>query len=491
MRIHKFGELDKDGGEGSDAGKGPSFKAMAAWAKDLPEVKKEILMELEASRRLEPEGAQGAELPDWKKRLELDGNGAAKKNAWNLKLIFRNDKAVAKKFAYNQFDSKIYVRDDEKGTLAPIRNVSAAQIREHLDISYGLDAKDKIKDALLIAAEENAFHPIREYLDELRWDGMPRIHQVLRDVFGVPMTPYSTQILKCWMTAAVARVYQPGTKFDEMLVAVGEQGTGKSTFFKKLAVNWFSDSFLGVEGTRAMEQLRGAWIMEIAELAGFRKSDIESVKHFVSKTVDTYRGAYTELPEDFPRQVVFAATTNELTFLLDAQNRRYWPFRLNMAEATLSVFSVEFDKLIPKLWAEAVENYRSGGTLLLTKAAHEEAEEERREYMVSDERTGVIFNFLDKRLPKDWSTRSRSERIIWLGQNDENSEETGLEERRYVATIEIWCECLGKEKEDASRRNLMEINSIMRKAEGWREGKGLRGFGEYGRQRYYERIETE
>lgn len=482
VRIHKFGE---DGG-GKDS---KSYKEMVDWALTLPEVRRDAVEAISDEHKFEA-GDGG----DWREALEIGSDRKPTKSAWNLELIFDNDEELKGKFAKNLFDSKLYLTRSTKGLRevnkpVPIADVDMSILRRYLENTYGIDTWNKAKDALLISAQARAFHPIKEYLDALEWDGIPRIFKVLRDVFGVAITDYSQEILKKWMTAAVARVYEPGTKFDEMLVAVGEQGTEKSTFFRKLAINWFSDTFFSVSGKEAFEQLRGAWIMEIAELAGFKKADLESVKHFVSKTHDEYRKAYGEVTEVYPRQVVFAATTNELTFLVDVQNRRYWPFRVDKEKATMSVYSKAFDALIPKLWAEAVANYRAGGSLVLSRDASEEAEGTRREFMASDERSGLIAQYLDHKLPADWGVLSRSERVMWLTLSEEEMQARGelLVERDSVAAIEVWCECLGRSKEDASRRNLRDINDMLRKMYGWREAQGLRTFGEYGRQRYYTR----
>ena len=290
------------------------------------------------------------------------------------------------------------------------------------------------------------------------------------------------------LLGAVARTYNPGAKFDLVLVLVGNsQGTGKSTFISKLGRQWFSDSFHTVTGQKAFEQLQGAWLIEMAELSGIRKSEVEPVKHFITKREDTYRPAYGKVIETYKRRCVFFATTNEREFLRDSSgNRRFMP--VDVREDEISKSPLDDKSLTPaevdQIWAEAVLMYKDGAKLYLSQEAENIARREQHGHLQTDDRQGMIEKYLDTKLPDLWDDLNIAQRRTFL---EDPLSEIGTEWRDNVCAAEIWCECLGKSKQDMNRYNTREINDIMRVVEGWEHVNSVRSFGQYGRQKYYRR----
>lgn len=236
--------------------------------------------------------------------------------------------------------------------------------------------KDHFADAVKEFARRAARHPVREYLDALKWDGVPRVEGWLSRYLGAEDTPLHREFGRLWLTAAVRRVRQPGCKFDNMLVLEGTQGAGKSTALKILAGAWFEESMtLDAEPKELIEQTSGKWIIEIAELSGMAAREVEHVKTLITRTEDTARLAYAPEPVTVPRQFILAGTTNDNRYLRDTTgNRRFWPVKVGTVE--FSLLTADRDQL----WAEAAAIEARGGPLSLARdlwAVATSAQEER------------------------------------------------------------------------------------------------------------------
>ena len=489
VRIHKFGHLDDR--EDEDASRQQSYRAMEDFAKSDPKVKHTIARETLTEARYEfatPE----EELPplpedalEWAEQLEVDGRGRYLSSAVNLNIIFSNDIRLTGAFKYNQFDYKMYVFKSLPWRTIyepePVKSVDHSGVRNYLEAVYGITGVQKIKDVLLLEFEREAFHPVQEYLSSLTWDGTPRIDTMLIDYFGADDNIYSREVARIVMAGAVARITQPGIKFDLVLTLVGEQGTGKSTFINRLGRGWSSDTFLTVHGKEAFEQLQGAWLIEMAELSGLRKAEVETIKHFISKQEDTYRRAYGEVIETFPRQCIFIGTTNNVGFLRDPTgNRRFLPIDVKPDQVRLSVFKLE-DDTVNQLWAEAVQLFNNGQQLYLTGEAASIAQLEQDSHQITDDRAGIIEDYLNTPLPEAWESMDNFARSEYL------SDPTGDVPRVYVCVAEIWVECFGRDKKDMDRYKTREINEILRGFREWEFVNSTREFKLYGKQKYYAR----
>jgi predicted P-loop ATPase len=423
--------------------------------------------------------------------LEIDTKGKYLSSANNINLIFANDVRLKGLFKHNEFDGKRYVFGNipwrKIAKPEAVKNVDYSGVRNYIESIYGITGNLKIEDSMALEFERNVFHPVMDYLEGVKWDGKKRVDTLLIDYLGADDNIYTREAIRKTLVGAVARIFRPGCKFDMVLTLIGDQGTGKSTIVKKLGGKWFSDTFMTVHGKEALEQIQGAWIIEMAELSGLRKADVESTKHFISKQEDTFRPAYARTSETYKRQCIFVGTSNKRDFLNDSTgNRRFNPVDVGSSEhADKNVWDDLTDSEIDNIWAEAVTMLRDGESLFLSKEADSMAKVEQKNHSSTDERSGIISEYLDIKLPENWDTKDVYQRRDFLA--DESLEKQGTILRDYVCVAEIWCECLGKEKTEMDRYKTREINEILRGLGDWEQSKSTKNFKNYGKQKYYSR----
>lgn len=499
VRLHLFGHKDDD--PTISGSKAVSYKAMEDFARKDKRVKKLLGSEIVDNAKYifaenyldeeddEPMQIEGeSEDTEWLEDLEVDAKSNYKSSAFNIDTILQHDARLRECFKQNIFDNKRYVFRNlpwrRVKNPEPIKNVDYAGVRNYLETVYGIAGNYKIEDSMSLVFEKNSFHPIRDYLNGLEWDGTQRIKHLFIDYFGAEDNIYTQEVAIKFLVGAVARVFRPGVKFDLMPVIIGPQGTKKSSFFNKLGGIWYSDTFISIHGRESFEQLQGAWIMEVAELAGFRKADTEPIKHYISKQKDTFRPAYGRAPEDFLRQVVFGGTSNKYAFINDPTGgRRFAPIDVIIDNIIKDVWR-DLDKERDQLWAEAKHLFDNGEPLFFSREAEEIALVEQSNHSEIDDRTGVILQYLDRRVPADWASLDLMERRMIL--SDDKQYKKGFQ-RDYICIAEIWCECLGKNKEDMDRYKTRDINDIMKSLDGWEFKPSTKNFGLYGVQKYYQR----
>ncbi len=490
VRIHQFRDLDIKEDEDTASSKLPSYKAMQELAAADEGVKKQLAKERIA--RANADFMKECD-EDWQTGLELLKSGEIKDSLSNIILILRHDPNL-QGIAYNLHSNSI----DVKGEL-PWRQVKRgwsdsdiAGAKAYLDSVYHVWSPGKFKDALLAVAAERAYHPIREYFEALpEWDGVERIDTLLIDYLGAEDNSYTRAVMRKTLCATIARVFQPGIKFDYILVLNGPQGIGKSTFFSKLGGRWFSDSLTisDMRDKTAPEKLQGYLILELGELAGIKKMDVETVKSFVSRNDDKYRPSYGATVESHPRQCVIVGSTNsDGGFLRDITgNRRFWPVRVSGKGIKKAWELTEIDQI----WAEAIVKYRAGEELFLKGANAKRAYTEQAEAMEADEREGLVREYLDILLPENWNDMDLYERRSFLGTGEFGTSVVGSVKRERVCTMEIWCECFGKEAVNLKKADAYELNAIMARIEGWKKHDGNKlgnsRFPLYGIQRAYVR----
>lgn len=291
--------------------------------------------------------------------------------------------------SYNEFNHRYMVQGPGE---RPMRHLDdASQDNLYLTIDEKWHFRSNLEffvRFLKNEARENTFHPVKEYLDELEWDGVPRLDTWLIRIAGVKDSEYTRAISRLFLTAAVRRVRSPGCKFDEMLVLESEQGFDKSSALAALAVKpeWFSDSLpLNADERQVVEMVEGKWILEIAELKGIRQGEIEHLKSFLSRQYDRARKAYDREHSELARQCVFMGTTNSAAYLLDITgNRRFWPFRITRFD--IAMLLAERDQL----WAEAATAEASGESIRLSPHLYAAAAAEQEERVVDEPWVPVV-----------------------------------------------------------------------------------------------------
>jgi predicted P-loop ATPase len=501
VRIHMFGLKDEDAAPNIPSNRLPSFKEMKDFCSKDKAIKKQLGKEKAESAQ--EDFNDGFELGDtevdnsWTENLDFDTKGRINNTISNIEVILSGDPRIKECIARNKFSQKdVALKDlpwrkiDRRiASDAVLEDSDDARIRKFLE-HYGNFSKTKIDDAVSNVTQDNAFHPIRDYLDSLEWDGEKRLDTLLIDYLGAEDSEYIKAVTRKSIVACVARVRHPGCKFDYVLTIVGKQGIGKSTILKKLGQQWFSDSFTTVQGKEATEQIQGYWIIEMGELAGLRKAETEQIKHFISKQTDIFRVAYGKRTGEFPRQCVFFGTTNNTDFLNDVTgNRRFWPVTTAVIEPSKNIFKDLDQYEIDQIWAEAQEYYNKDEKLFLSTELENEAKRVQEKHSKVDDRAGVIEEYLNTLIPSNWYDMDVFDRVNYI-QDRDSINEKGTLSRNKICVLEIWTECFGGQKKELDRRKSNELHSIMKSLKSWQEcsnkGGRMRIKG-YGPQRAYER----
>lgn len=499
VRLHKFGDLDEDAKPQTNTSKLPSFKAMQDFAMELPDVK--TLLVKERMSQADADFGEWTEdelnNDDWVSLLEVNKKGEPTPTASNLEIIFKHDPRLKNRIVYDSFSNRNTLVGDlpwrKIGEEKYWKDSDDAGLRVYIEKTYGIVNKGKIEDAFSQEVNRNVIHPVRNYIDNLIWDGVERLETVLVDYQGAEDTTYNRLVTRKFLVAAVARVYVPGVKFDNMLVTTGPQGIGKTLLANKLAGEWFSNSLEEVRGKDAYESLQGAWIMEMGELTATKKADIETIKHFLSKQEDIYRQAYGRRKSYFKRQCVFWGTSNDTEFLRDRTgNRRFWPVQVGVHEAPKKVWEMSSEER-DQIWAEAKVLWDIGEKLYLSNEEEKLARIAQSNHFETSVMEGEIKEFLEIPIPVDWYDRSKEERrsyIRWYGTANAEEVDVDLTARTKISVAEVWNELYGGDTGKIHPAKHAEIRSIISTLSGWERHSGssdgrLRLGPGYGRQVTY------
>ena len=397
---------------------------------------------------------------------DKDGNiKSVKQFVHNFEIVMDKDDRFAGKIRFNEFAQQLYlcgnVPWEKEDNCRAWSSHDDSALFSLVQADYGLKSRQDFADALKNVSMRNKFHPVRELLDSLTWDGKEHIRSLLPEYLGAEDSDYTYQVMRLWMLGAVSRVYKPGNKFDYTIILQGSQGIGKSTFLKQLAMDdsWFNDSLDSLDSDKAVQSLTGSWIIELAELKSLARTGggVESVKRFLTATQDKYRIPYERRADTFYRQCVFAGTTNKDDFLQDETgNRRFLIVQTGVKKPSKSLFVPEIMDTIKLAWAEAVHiSKNEKPQLILPEAYMQEAKELQETNMADDGKRGIILDY--------------------------------LEGKTQVCAREIWFEAL-KETIPPKNWQASEINNIVAKIPGWERLKTPRKFDGYGQQRGFRKI---
>lgn len=412
--------------------------------------------------------AEVFQMLDYKIEYDKDGNEKGSKlqqTVRNFEIIMDNDSRFSGKIKFDEFSRQEYLMGE-----IPWENVSCdrawgshddAALYSIIQTDYGVKNRNDYFDAIKNVSMRNKFHPVRDILDGLEFDGEEHIRSLLPDYLGVEDTEYSYQVMRLWMLGAVARVYEPGCKFDYTMIFTGPQGLGKSTFLKMMALNdsWFNDSLDSLDSDKAAQSLMGSWIVELAELKSLARTagGVESVKRFLTAVQDKYRVPYERRADIFLRQCVFAGTTNKSDFLQDETgNRRFLIIQTGVNKPAKSLFVPEAIEDMKAAWAEAIHIWKTEKPeLILPDSCRDEARRLQDESMADDGKVGIITKF--------------------------------LENKQRTCVLEIWKAAL--ERPDIPKKwESSEIMDIVLSIPGWQKMKNSTTFGEYGKQKGLQKV---
>lgn len=453
---------------------------------------------------------------EWRSKLQITEEGTIKVTLHNVTLIMKNDPRFRGIACFNEFTQEVVLRrepgrlkmkkESPKGTLQLEGDVFKVKdpvngdlwMSEHDNAmrflleaparqgGFGIKVSDRdLRAAIDNAAREHGFHPIRRAIEFTEWDGVARLDHLFVDYLGTPDTAYHRDAARWTLVAAVARVFEPGHKFDTVPVLEGAQGRGKSTFCRVLAILdcWFSELQGDFSDTKGMvENMQGSLILELPELQGLSKAEVTDVKAFISRQRDKARLAYETRAREFPRQSIIIGTTNEDTYLRDLTGgRRFWPIRVEVDQIDTERLKAN----VLQIWAEALHVYRSmraeqpKGTLPLylrneeAQAEAEQMQESRRLESVEEQWAGEIEAWLETP----------------LGDGFEDLDGVTGGRRDRVCAKEIWVDLMGQDASRLDQRTSNIIGKAMRLVPGWSNHPKVLPTAKHGRPKCFVRLD--
>ena len=401
--------------------------------------------------------------------LDTTEKGGVRNSIKNCLMVFQHDPLLSGVIAYNLLTDRTDVVKPigyDRSPSASMTDTDMKYIRLYLEENYDLTSEKKIMDAADLAAHQNSYHPIRDFLNSLTWDSTERIRYCLHHFLGAEADEYTFQALRLFLLGAIHRAFRPGCKFEVMLCLVGGQGAGKSTFFRLLAGKdeWFSDDLRKLDDENVYRKLQGHWIIEMSEMiATANAKSIEEIKSFLSRQKEVYKIPYETHPADRLRQCVFGGTSNAMDFLpLDRSgNRRFLPVQVCPEQAEVHILEDEAASraYLQQVWAEAMTIYRTGDwKLTFSPEMVRYLKAHQKDFMPEDTKAGMIQAFLDS----------------YAGDT--------------VCSKQLYKEALNHIFDEPKQWEIREINEIMNQCvTGWTYFSNPRSFAGYGRQKGWER----
>lgn len=467
VRIHLFGGLDEGVSTQTNKSKYPSYQKMAELMQKDEHIKEQLFKErLEVTKKVFDFAPPANS--DWIKSLDLNKKGDIENSVRNIRIIFENDNNLKGLITFNMFSQRsVFSRKPHwrltGNTDLQISDSDISEIRNYLAEVYKITARAIISDAIDSQLNKNAFHPVRDYLDSLIWDGEHRVEKLFIESLGATDEEFTKVCTRKMLIGSVNRIYVPGCKMDNAMVLIGEEGVGKSSMLLKLAKKqeWFVDSF-SVDGKVAYENIQGKWIVEMAEMSALKKSEGSAIKAFLTKQSDYFRAAYATCAKDIPRQCAFFGSGNEINFLKgEGGDRRFWPVEISK-ERKVRNWDTYTDDEIDQIWAEAKYYFEQGEKPYLNEEMTIIAKQKQIEHVETDSWEDDINSFLEELVPEDW--KDNPDAI-----NDFTTERTIT--RDIVNIKDIWVGALGGAGRIDSRETNRIKNIMNRKRDEWKWGK--------------------
>lgn len=500
VRLHKFGELDKEAKTGTPVNRLPSFLKMSDLCINDPETKQTIMTE---KLKGAADDFAGIDCPndDWLTDLDCDRKGNVLNSPGNLRLIILNDD-VLKSVRYDMFARKDIAEAEQlksaEGNNA-VNDEVLGKISIHIGSRYRINIGIKsVREMLVSTRRERGFNPVIDFITSTQWDGVMRVETLLIDYLGALDNAANREVTRKWMTAAVARVFEPGRAFQNVLTLPGPQGIGKSTFLQVLAGDEkrFCDNLcLSDNDVKRNEATEGAWIVELNELNGISRSEWQPLKAYISRRQDKGYKKYAYTRSDESRRYVLAATTNGTAFLREADkgNRRWWVVPVNGIKEPVRDWMKRLADEMPQIWAEAYHYYKAGEDICnLSETTAEYMAEKQWDYSedADDPMPGMIEEYLNTLLPVDWATWPETNKRAYFRDRDPLAAVGTMRRDRVCADMYL------SEFEGVVRANprigamRRKVNAIMRKNPNWVEKSTITFYPPYGRQRGFVRRPT-
>ena len=403
------------------------------------------------------EASEKSEVAKVAAMLDTNDRGIPLSSMYNVAYIINNDPKLKGKIRYNSFAQALEPRPgihwrgtwDETITHELWSDDDTAALNVYMGTTYKVSNKSALEDLLISVGKENSYHPIRDYLNSLKWDGTPRVETFFHKILGAEDNEVNREITKMFFKGAVARPMKPGIKFDYALTLFGDQGIGKSYIFDRLARKWFTSTVIDMGSKDSYIGNIGSWITEYAEGASSKKIDIETMKAFITAREDKVRMPYGRRFSHLKRQGVMVITTNDEKYFKDTGGNRRFPIievGVEEIEDEYIVASLT-EEYIDQIWAEAVQIYKNDPVLVFSDEIKKKVDEivaRHTDWEISPEE---LKRFLKKPITKNWYRLPWESRVEAMNHPDEDdswSRPFAKEKRQYICVADIVEEYLRK-----------------------------------------------
>lgn len=396
--------------------------------------------------------------------LVLGMNGKPEPTIDNYYNVIANDDKIKEHIRFNLLSNKFEYWN--KNRCREWRDKDDAWLLSYIEREYDFYNIQKYELAKNKTEDLFAYHPIKDLIEEGEWDGKPRIDKFLSSILKCEDDDYARELSRMIFYGGINRLYNPGCKFDYMIIFMGNQGIGKTSIVEWLNIKTdFYREVISIDGAKGIESITGGWICEFAELlAMIRAKEVESLKGYITRLNDTYRPAYARNVVSLQRQCIFIGTTNDFQFLVDKTgNRRYLPIELHIRKGELFKHEEYVKEYILQCWREALYLMRNGKTYLVIPSKYNATIEEHQSMATDDDpKVGVITDYLNNKAIGD-----------------------------KVCGQEIFVNCCNGLKKNYSSRDGREISIILRRFPEWVRSNNPLDFEGFGRQKYWEKVSTE